>query len=55
MNNSRNYPGKATNLIQTTRPSVDRLSVDFRYPEGLFERSFFCCVGRNAILPPPYY
>ena len=53
MNNSRNYPVKATNPIQTTRPSVDRLLVDFRYPEGLYERrSFFCCVGRNAILPP---
>ena len=44
MNNSRNYPVKATNPIQTTRPSVDRLLVDFRYPEGLYERRRFSVV-----------
>ena len=47
MNNSRNYPGKATNPIQTTRSSIERLSVNFRYPEGLFERRSFFLLCRD--------
>ena len=56
MNNSRNCPGKATNPIQTTRSSIERLSVDFRYPESLYERrSFFLLCRDKCNLLSPYY